>query len=359
MCDYDVLNQYVQAFPWLPNIVDRYILRHVRAQIEAGLRGGGAQWWEDGPYYSPLNSLSAANMELLSRLLWNPEEPVDGIWERWLRRRFGEGAVSTAGHLLRSTQEVMNGIFFFNNTNAYAWFDDGFLPHLDGLLGEPNGWVQMVEYFQPPGTPLYANPWNAVCRERALPMGQMRQEKQTAIRQAQELLDHLVQHKADFADADYYHLLPRYVSLLYYARAAAQIVEALYNLTNLHIRAYDPDCTHPRRGLEQAIANLEALYLEMLTDHRLRHLEPDINVYGLRACFMDRVPFVLKSLLFHDRVLSAPELLDSLAAEEQDKARHILANAEHMREKFERNAQREVDAEQEWARALGDLNHGD
>jgi len=360
MADHDVIIQYGQAFPWLPNILDHYIVRHVTAEMKAGLRGGGAIWWEDGPYYSPLNSLSAVNMELLSRLLWNPRESLDSIWERWLRRRFGQRAMAAAGRLLHSTQEVLNGIFFFNNTNAYFWFDFGFVwmwfyqLNMDMLM-QAIGWYQMVEYFQPAGTPLYANPWNAACKERTIPMSQMRQEKQTAIRQAQQLLDYLIQHEADFAEADYDMLLPRYVALLYYARAAAQLTEVIYNFTNLHIRAYDSDCSSPREGMKQALDELECIYLEMLADARLRLFEPDVYTYGLRLWFMDHIPPALKDLRFYDRVLSAPETIDLLPTEQRDRACRILTDAQLVREKFERNARGEVDAEKEWARVLGDL----
>jgi len=216
----------------------------------------------------------------------------------------------------------------------------------------------MVEYFQPAGTPLYDNPFNAVCKERTIPMSQMRGEKQRAIGQAQHLLDYLMEHQADFSEADYYHLLPRYLSLYYYARAAYHLVEAVYGFTNLHIRHYDPECVNPRQHMEQAMEATNDLYLEMLADSRLRYFEPDVYAHGLRLHFMDHVQPVLSGLRFHNRVLSHPEIVDTLPEEEKERALRILANAHIIREKFERNARGEVDAEREWAKLLGDYEGG-
>ncbi len=66
-----------------------------------------------------------------------------------------------------------------------------------------------------------------------------------------------------------------------------------------------------------------------------------------------------------DRVVS-PWTVDSDAGigaagsgAERGRARRILANAAAIREKFERNARGEVDAESEWAKLLGDVMEGD
>jgi hypothetical protein len=350
MCDHDIHMEGLQDFPWLPNIIDHYVVRHTMAGVKAGLRGGGAMWYIYRPHFSPINSLGQINMELVSRLLWNPEEPVEQIWDRWARRRFGPRAAESAEHLLRSTQDVLNGILYFNNKNATFWLQYGFPADLRWLM-RPR-WGQMIEYFQPPGTPLYAHPFNAASRERTIPMRQMRQEKQKATRQAQELLEYLITHRIDFRDSDYRILLPRYVALFYYARAAEQLLEALYNFTNLHIRTYDADCRTPRRDMELAMTSLEEIHQELLDDERLWLLEPSVYYRGLKPYFLDNIPSLLADLRFYDRVLTSPQLLNlsELSEEEHTKAQQIQEFAEKIREKFEKNAQREVAVEEVWSR---------
>ena len=353
MCDHDIHMEGMQDFPWLPNIIDRYIVRHTRAGIKAGLRGGGAMWYIYRPHYSPVNDLSQINMELLSRLLWNPDESLDRIWNRWLNRRFGRTGAQAASHLLRSAHPVLNDILYFNNTNATFWFQYGFPKNLAWLM-RPT-WGQLIEYFQPPGTPLYAHPFSAVNKERAIPISQMREEKRRAVSQAGELLRYLESHKRDFDGGDYRTLLPRYVALLYYARAAEQLVEALYNFTNLHIRAYDPACKNPRQGIERAVQNLGKIYDEMQEDERLLLLERDVYYRGLKPSFLDNIPTLIADLKLHDRVLSEPDFAVSGIPEGQrENARRILDYARQIRVKFESNLRRETPEEELWARTLGD-----
>jgi hypothetical protein len=353
MSDHDIHIEMMQDFPWLPNIIDRYIVRHTLASIQAGLRGGGAMWYIYRPHYSPINSLAQINMEIVSRLLWNPKEPVDSIWQRWLNRRFGPRAAPTAGRLLRSTHGVLNDILYFNNTNATFWFQYGFPGNLAWLM-RPT-WGQLIEYFQPPGTPLYAHPFSAVNKERAIPVSQMREEKRRAVKQAEALLNDLEEHRRDFDGYDYRTLLPRYLALLYYARAAEQLLEALYNFTNLHIRAYDPACVNPRQGMERATQALAKIREEMREDERLSLLEPDVYYRGFKPYFLDAVPTLLEDLNLHDRVLSSPESsTDALPAGQRENAKRILDYARQIREKFERNLRRETPDEELWARTLGD-----
>jgi hypothetical protein len=352
MCDHDIHIEGLQDFPWLPNIVDHFIVRHTLDGIKAGLRGGGAMWYIYRPHYSPINDLSGINMELLSRLLWNPREPVDTIWERWLRRRFGVEAASPASELLRSTQEVLNQIFYFDNRNATFWFQYGFPKDLSWLMRP--AWGQLIEYFQPPGTPLYAHPFSAACKERAIPMSQMRAEKQAAVRKSGEMLEFLCQHRQEFKTSDYRTLHPRYLAMWYYARAAEQLVELLYNFTNLHIRAYDPACHEPRQGMEQAVAALEKIHREMVEDDYLFWLEPDVYYRGLKEHFQDHIPTLIEDLRFHDQVLSGgPGMVDTLPEARRSQARRILEYAAAIREKFERNLKGEVSAEDLWAQRTG------
>ncbi len=349
MCDHDIHMEGLQDFPWLPNIIDHYVERHTKAGIEAGLRGGGAMWYIYRPHFSPINSLGQINMELVSRLLWDPDEPVEEIWNRWLRRRFGSRAAPSAEHLLRSTHEVLNGILYFNNKNATFWLQYGFPGNLRWLM-RPD-WGQMIEYFQPPGIPLYAHPFSAAAKERTIPMTQMRGEKQEATRRARDLLEYLTTHREDLGECDYRILLPRYVALVYYARAAEQLLEALYNFTNLHIRAYDPECKDPRRDMELAISRLNEIHQEMLDDERLWLLEPSVYYRGLKPYFLDNIPSLLADLRFHDRVLTMTgQELSDLSLEEQKKAREIGEFAEKIREKFERNAKQEIDENEVWGR---------
>ncbi|MFB3902441.1 MAG: hypothetical protein ACE15E_03245 [Acidobacteriota bacterium] len=353
MCDHDIHMEMMQDFPWLPNILDHFVVRHTMGGVNAGLRGGGAMWYIYRPHYSPINSLGGGiNMELLSRLLWNPKEPVDAIWDRWLRRRFGPEAAASASQLLRSTQEVINQVFYFDNRNATFWFQYGFPKDLNWLM-RPD-WGQLIEYFQPPGTPLYAHPFSAACRERAIPISQMRAEKQAAVAKSAEMVRFLKLHRKEFQGADYKELLPRYLALSYYARAAQQLVEILYNFTNLHIRAYDPACKDPRKGMEQAMATLGAIHAEMVEDEGLAGLQPDVYYRGLKPFFMDNVPTLLEDLRFHDQVLSSGVSgIDSLPEDRREKGRRILQQAAGIREKFERNLKGEMTAEDLWARRAG------
>jgi hypothetical protein len=344
MCDHDISMENNQDFPWLPNIVDRFVVRHTLAGIKAGLRGGGAMWYIYRPHYSPINSLSQINMELVGCLLWNPEESVDSIWQRWLRRRFGERAAPVAGHLLRSTQAVINGLSYFNNTNATFWFQqDGFPSDLSGHL------PYLTEYFQPPGTPLYAHAFNAIAQERAIPISQMREEKLRAIRQATELLNYLSAHKADLNEADYGTLLPRYVALLYAAQAMAQLTEVMYYFTHLHLRAYDTECPSPRHGLEQSLQELERIHTTAVNDDRLLLFEPDVYYRGLKRVFLDNIPSFVADLRWCDRILLTRELsLSELPAQQQAKARHLVEQVKQIRDKFARNVRRELSAEEIW-----------
>jgi hypothetical protein len=183
----------------------------------------------------------------------------------------------------------------------------------------------------------------------------MREEKHRGVRLAGELLAYLESHKKEFDSCDYKVLLPRYVALLYYARAAEQLVEALYNFTNLHIRAYDPACSNPRQGMEQAAQTLAAIHEEMSDDERLQLFERDVYYRGLKPNFLDNIPTLLEDLKLHDRVLSAPETaLNELAERQREDARRILDYAKKIREKFERNLRRETTDEELWTRTLGD-----
>jgi hypothetical protein len=194
-----------------------------------------------------------------------------------------------------------------------------------------------------------------VNKERAIPISQMREEKRRAVQQAGELLRYLESHKRDLDGGDYRLLLPRYVALLYYARAAEQLVEALYNFTNLHIRAYDPGCTNPRQGLERAVQSLTKIYGEMQEDERLLLLERDVYYRGLKPNFLDNIPTLLEDLKLHDRVLSGAEsTVNELPEAQRENARRILDYARQIREKFDRNLRRETPEEELWARTLGD-----
>lgn len=352
MADHDVHMEGTLDFPWLPGVLDRYVVRHTRAALDSGLKGGGAMWYIYRPHYSPLNDLSGINMELISRLLWNPAVREDAVWDQWLKRQFGAEAAAPAGKILRSTQSVLNDILYFNQLNAPFWFQYGFPGDLDWLM-RPT-WGQLIEYFQPPGTPVYAHPFSAVCRERTVPMDQMRAEKARAVAGARGLLDSLEKNRAAFRQSDYEALLPRYVALLYFARAAEQLTESLWAFSNLHIDAYDPACTNPRHRMEEAMANLRAIHKEMEADDRFWLLEPSVLYRGLRHEFIRKIPSLLSDLEFHDRVLTTPAAVAKLPESERKKAETILSYAKQIREKFKRNRDGTVPAEELWAKTLGD-----
>ncbi|MDD5678723.1 MAG: hypothetical protein PHW60_12170 [Kiritimatiellae bacterium] len=349
MADHDVHMEGLCEYPWLPNIADRYGVRHTKAGLDAGLRGGGVMWCLLHPYYSPINDLGAINNELVSRLIWDPEESVDVIWARWLARRFGGKAAPVAGHLLRHTQEVFNGIAYFNNLNACCWFQQNGFPQ---SLRNADIWV---EYFQPAGTPLYAISFCGAARERAVPMAQMRAEKQAALRRAQDLVEYLARHRVDFRACDYRTLLPRYLALAYAARYSAALTEAMWNFVNLHIHAYDPDCSDPRQGLERSLGEMSALYQEMRDDDRLYLLEPDVYYNGFRNNFQDRIQPMVAEFRFVDRALAMTEdTVASLPEAERTQALRIRTLIREQREKFARNARNETPAEELWAINLCD-----
>jgi hypothetical protein len=121
------------------------------------------------------------------------------------------------------------------------------------------------------------------------------------------LLAYLESHKTEFDSCDCRALLPRYPVLLYYARAAEQLVEAPHNFTNLHIRAYDPACSNPREGMERAAQALARIHEEMSDDERLQLFERDVYYRGLNPNFLDNITTLLEGWKLHDRVSSAPE----------------------------------------------------
>jgi len=270
-------------FPFIPFIVDQYLVRHFRACEKAGAKGGGVMW---GPYqgrYHQFNTLQNINLELQTRMMMeggdiDPEQ----VKREWIEKHYGERA---APHLLRAFNRVnliLSRIFYIAEN---GWWGLPTFPSFSTMVGGTYFW--WIEFFSKPETPLKAEWTRRTASVRAIPMKQMRQEKQEAVRECELALRDLAKAKGKMKDEDYNALLARFVALWYYARACQIVLEVGYYFKNtfLPFEPY-PEAKDPERDLEEAAHHLKALVDKARADSRLKSLEEDVGQYGLEGNFL-------------------------------------------------------------------------
>ncbi len=269
-------------FPWLPVILTDYIERHVRHAARHGVDLQGAMLYNYCHDFPSYTTLAEINLLTLDALQWDPAADTSPVWDRWLRRVFGPQAGAMAGDVLRRVPGILNDILYVRGKGTlglqyafppFHWAVDTF--------------TEVIEWFQPAGTPVISHFHNLVAGARAVPFRDMVAGKDRAVAAAAACVAEVEERREVLGEGSYRMLCPRFLGLWYLARAARVYVECLWALSNARIRQYDPECPEPEGTFREGLARLRTLAREMAADERMRLLEPRIYSSGSHGSQFD------------------------------------------------------------------------
>ncbi len=224
------------------------------------------------------------------RVLWNPETPLDAIWEEWLASRFGPNLATPLQEILEPVETIVRKGLLLHNCPMFGlmgllnaeYFMTGMLYNdaQNGVAGIR--YPTVLDLFQPTGTLMHevvtANPRDrrflANVGQRARPAEDIRRDRADALLLAEQSVRGLRVLQPKMTPEDYALVHESLDNLRCLVEISARFTDALYFEKAAFIENYD-GVQEPEREYEEALVRLEEAVF------RVRREKGQYFFYGL------------------------------------------------------------------------------
>lgn len=245
--------------------------------------------------YGTFFGINEINVLAAMAPMWEPQRPLDDLWDRWIARRFGSDVVADLKPVLQTNWAILR-----KGTMVAG------MPLLHGSRLVPDDWVTadmhktknylnwvVLPRFRKPGTPLLtddAEIWggNSAAWQldaKSVPISDVRADQREAVALTEHCIASIHALEAKLSNEDYAYLLRLYTTTQVVIEALMAAVEGAYAaniMLDNYDRVNDPDALFrdALQGIEKTAAHLDESCKSPNVYIEYRHLSPALRQIG-------------------------------------------------------------------------------